>query len=128
MPRNRCDGFHACSVDRSFFFSAKVASRARVFHSDDDGDGDDDDDSSSDSGSDAVIQYGSLHTCQNKRTENERAIGTDSNRPSRILRRRRHVPTRHVDGCREIALSSSVDTTMREYEATKVEGRKRERE
>jgi len=41
---------------------------------DDADDGDDDDDgggnsSSSGSGSDAVIQYGSLHTCQNKRTD-----------------------------------------------------------
>lgn len=64
------------SFCRLTFFSAKVVSRASVFRSDDDdGDDDDDDDSSSGSGSDAVIQYGSLHTCQNKRTENERAIG-----------------------------------------------------
>lgn len=102
------------------FFSAKVASRAWVFRSDDDdGDGDDDDDSNSGSGSDAVIQYGSLHTCQNKRTENERAIGTDSNRPSRILRRRRHVPTRRVDGCREIAL-----IVQRRYNYARIRGDK----
>lgn len=66
---------------RHTFFSAKVASRARLFRSYDDADdNDDDDDDDSSSGRDAVIQYGSLHTCQNKRTENERA------RSGRILR------------------------------------------
>lgn len=69
---------------RLTFFSAKVASRAWMFRSDDDYDDNDDDDSSS-GGSDAVIQYGSLHTCQNKRTENENARSKrNSNRPSWI--------------------------------------------